>query len=52
MGLYTISRAKSSFDLLLKNFNLGRSFLTRRGRANIFHMCIPCDRKFHAVQFL
>ena len=34
------------FDLLLKNFNLGHSFLTRRGRAFIFHMYIPCDKAF------
>ena len=34
------------FDLLLKNFNLGHSFLTRRDRAFIFHMYIPCDKAF------
>ena len=34
------------FDLLLKNFNLGHSFLTRRGRAFIFHLYIPCDKTF------
>ena len=34
------------FDLLLKNFNLGHSFLTRRGRVFIFHMYIPCDKTF------
>ena len=33
-------------DLLLKNFNLGHSFLTRRGRAFIFHMYISCDKAF------
>ena len=27
-----------TFDLLLKNFNLGHSFLTRRGKASILHM--------------
>ena len=37
------------FDLLLKNFNLGHSFLTRRGRAFIFHMCIPCSKTFNAI---
>ena len=37
------------FDLLLKNFNLGNSFLTRIGRAFIFHMCIPCSKTFNAV---
>ena len=34
------------FDLLYKNFNLGHSFLTRRGRAFIFHMYIPYDKTF------
>ena len=34
------------FDLLLKNFNLGHSFLTRRGRAFILHMYIPCNKTF------
>ena len=34
------------FDLLFKNFNLGHSFLTRRGRAFIFNMYIPCDKVF------
>ena len=32
------------FNLLLKNFNLGHNFLTRRDRAFILHMCIPCDK--------
>ena len=34
------------FDLLLKNFNLGHSFLTRRVRTFILHMYIPCDKTF------
>ena len=34
------------FDLLFKNFNLGHSFLTGKGRAFIFHMYIPCDKAF------
>ena len=34
------------FDLLLRNFNLGYSFLTRKGRAFIFHIHIPCDKTF------
>ena len=34
------------FDLLLKNFNLSHCFLTRRGRAFIFHLYIPCDKTF------
>ena len=29
-----------------KNFNLGHSFLTKRGRAFILHMYIPCDKTF------
>ena len=33
-------------DLLLKNFNLGHSFITRRGWAFILHMCTPCDKAF------
>ena len=37
------------FDLLLKNFNLGHNFITRRDRAFILHMCIPCDKTFHMV---
>ena len=32
------------FDLILNNFNLGHNFLTRRGRAFILHMYIPCDK--------
>ena len=35
-----------TFDLLSKNFNLGHSFLTRRGRAFILHMCTPCHKTF------
>ena len=35
-----------TFDLLLKNFNFGHSFLARRGRAFILHMYIPCDNLF------
>ena len=37
------------FDLLSKNFNLGHRLLTRRGRAFIFHMYIPCDKTFPRV---
>ena len=37
------------FDLLLKNFNLGHNFQTRRDRAFILQMCIPCDKTFHMV---
>ena len=35
-----------TFDLHIKNFNLGHNFWTIRGRALIFHMCIPCDKTF------
>ena len=38
-----------TFDLLLKNFNLGHNFLTRSGRAFILHMYIPCDKTFPSV---
>ena len=38
-----------NFDLLLKNFNLGQNFLTRRDVAFILHMCITCDKAFHMV---
>ena len=37
------------FDLLLTNFNLGHNLWTVRGRAFIFHMCIPCDKTFHTT---
>ena len=30
------------FDILLKNFNLGHNFPTKRERAFIFHMCVKC----------
>ena len=39
-----------TFDLLLKNFNLGHSFLTRRGRAFILHMYILVTRPFDGYQ--
>ena len=32
-----------------QNFNLGHNFLTRRDKAFVLHMCIPCDKKFHMV---
>ena len=37
------------FDLLLKNFNLEHSFLTRRGKTSIFHMYIAVTRTFPMV---
>ena len=44
--IFDLVTLTSKFDLLLKNFNLGHSFLTRRGRAFIFHLYIPCDKTF------
>ena len=38
-----------TFDLLLKKFNLGHNFQTRRDRAFLLHMCIPCEKTFHMV---
>ena len=37
------------FDLLLKNFNLGHDFQTKRARAFILHMCISFHKAFHAI---
>ena len=37
------------FDQLLKNFNLGHNFLTRRDRAFKLHIWISCDKTFHIV---
>ena len=46
MGTKIFDLVTLTFDLLLKNFNLGHSFLTRRGKAFILHMYIPCDKTF------
>ena len=35
-----------TFDLLLKNFNIGHNFFIERDRAFIFGMCIPYDTTF------
>ena len=35
-----------TFDLLLKNFNIGHNFFIVRDRAFIFGMCIPYDKTF------
>ena len=32
-----------------KNFNVGHNLNTIRGKALIFHMCIPYDKTFHMV---
>ena len=44
---YDLMTLTLRFDLLLKN--LGDSFLMGRVRVFMFHMCIPCDKNFHAV---
>ena len=46
MGTKIFDLVTLTFGLLLKNFNLGHSFLTRRGRAFILHMYIRCDKTF------
>ena len=33
----------------IKDLNLGYNFQTRRGRAFILHIYIPCDKTFHMV---
>ena len=38
-----------TFDLLLKNFTISRSFLILRDRAFVFGMCVPCDKAFQIV---
>ena len=38
-----------TFDLLLKNFNIGYNFFILRDRAFIFGMCVPCDKAFLTV---
>ena len=38
------------FDLLLKIFNISHNLNTIRGRAFIFHKCIPYDKTFHMVR--
>ena len=35
-----------TFDLLLKNFNIGHKWFIERDRAFIFGMCIPYDKTF------
>ena len=42
--IFDIVTLTLTFDLLLKYFSLGHSFLTRRGRAFVLHMYIPCDK--------
>ena len=38
-----------TFDLLLKNFNIGHNFLILRDGAMIFDMCVPYDKAFPLV---
>ena len=35
-----------TFDLLLKNFNIGHNFFIVRDGAFIFGMCVPYDQTF------
>ena len=35
--------------VLLKNFHIGHNFQTRRCKAFILYMCIPCHKTFHIV---
>ena len=37
------------FDLLLKKLNLGYNFWTKRDKAFILHMLVPCDKTFLPV---
>ena len=41
-----------TFDLLLKNFNIGRNFSMVRERAFIFGMCVPYDEAFLTVPYI
>ena len=38
-----------TFDLLLKNFNIGHNFFLLRDGALIFGMCVPYDKAFPLV---
>ena len=40
------------FDQLFKNFNLGHNFQSRRARAFILHICIPCDKDLSHHSFI
>ena len=35
-----------TFDLLLKNFNIGHNLFVLRGRAYIFGICVPYEKAF------
>ena len=39
------------FDLLLKNFNLGHNLQTKRDRAYLLHIHIPCDKSFPSISY-
>ena len=49
--LYDLVTLILPFDLLLKHFNLGHNFQTRRDGVFILHMCIPCDKFFNVVPY-
>ena len=38
-----------TFDLLLKKLNLGYNFWTKRDKAFILHMLVPCDKTFLSI---
>ena len=38
-----------TFDLLLKNFNIGNNFYILWDKALIFGMCVPYDKAFPMV---
>ena len=37
------------FDLIFKNFIMGRSLFSRSVRTFILHICVHCDKIFYAV---
>ena len=41
-----------TFDLLLKNFNIGHNFFILRDRSFIFGMCVPYDKAFPMVPYI
>ena len=44
-----VSASASALVAWTKNFNIGHNSKSLRGRAFIFHMCIPYDKTFHMV---
>ena len=41
-----------TFDLLLKNFNIGHNLFILWDKAFIFGMCVPCDKAFPMVPYI